>query len=1597
MANSKAIVIISSEKDNKQVKVKALLDTGNSVFSGLAISEAIHNQLGLGFVKLGGKVKGPDNGRLTVKGVSTPIKMQIDNRCFICKPYVIQGMTDSVNIGRQFMAKVNMVLTYGVKNTFKTSEGSEVEMICAMKEEDSSILPAGGTTSQPLMRQRQCQKKGAKVREKPELPNPVMAAETILLQPNSATFISVKKIKGEQVVEPIKDNELQVPPAVYKEAEQIAVLNISTEYRIVKKGEQVGESFPCEVGQIEEVQMDEGPIDKNEKSKEDSSARRKLEKDLSTKKKSKKDLSMKKKESVKNSKVQKKKNDSDIESERIDKMESAEDPISTEDAEQIQKKNFCALIAELKIEENVILRKNPAIKQKLMDILEKYQDVFSSPEKAIGLTNLIEFQIKVVPGAKPVRERVRPLNPMLRESLQEQISTWKKEDVIEEVSSPWAAAMVPVTKTDGSVRWAVDYRPLNRVTVVDSYPLPNIEENIEKLAGSQVFSTLDASNAYHIVPVEKESRPYLAFVCAFGSFTFRRMPFGATNAGATYSRFVSMMVEKLRSPHILTYLDDVLVATSTLEEQLKELEKALAAHIECGIRLKAKKTFLFMEKVNYLGYEVSGEGIRMRPDYVEKILQWPNPTDGKQLRSLLGFMSYYRSFIPNYSQLTAEMNSQRLEKKVQWTPTMEKCLEQLKEEFMKDRIRAYPRWDIEEPFELTTDFSKEALAVIVSQKQDGKEKFIAAAGRKTTRYEANYASVKGELAAVIFAVKKFEHLLRFRKFRIITDSAALRYLKTMKNTRGIWFRWLTEMESFQYEVIHRAGKLIKHVDGLSRCDHLPEPELYEESEQAEYVQAMEDESFLNIVAQMEEGLDTENLLKAQRADKYLQQVAEWIANGKVFTKRELKGIEDKELRTYGHQLESIEEIDGILYQKYMPNVPMARQRMRAIIPEELREQAFFYCHIHPASGHFGQIGTSQKAAQKFWWPGMGGDINRLVRNCQQCPAKLRKTDAKDCTHQPVQNSTRPGQKLNIDLVGPLPVTGAGRYKYIMTLQDSFTRYVAAVPIRNKEAITCVEALIDKWVSAFGCPEEIHSDQGREFVNNLWEDMCRRLEIKKTTTPPYSPQSNSVERFHRTLNALFRVYLDREDPEWVHCLPMAILAYNSKVCSATGVTPMEAWTGREAKLPIDLVLPQPESTNPLENEQCQVTMKRFHTLYQYMRKQQGAQIRRNAAAYTGQENIYNPGDWVWYFSTRKTGKPDKIQNSWIGPFEVIKGLNQVLVEIHPALFTGRSIVAHITRLRLYTTPRDTGLGNIPDSLDDLIEIADEEAEEIGDSYFEKESELPVTLGVPEADIMDHPRLKKGRGRPPTVKVKVEESGVQVDEQPGNIQPEKEKAEEVVGNSIDMERIPDEDEGKRKRGQATMDKFNGLFKKAKMFRKRSTSLVSLDDHATEKRGKLTWQDLAQSSDEEEEMNTFTDNVHTNTVNITQESEVPVQATPGAAGYDLRASRGMKLQPRQITKVPLKLQMALPTHLSLMVVGRSGLATKGILTHAGLVDPDYRGSVCALLYNSNKEAFQIQKGQRVAQALILPVCKVQWQKTDILSETDRDKKGFGSTGNI
>ena len=437
--------------------------------------------------------------------------------------------------------------------------------------------------------------------------------------------------------------------------------------------------------------------------------------------------------------------------------------------------------------------------------------------------------------------------------------------------------------------------------------------------------------------------------------------------------------------------------------------------------------------------------------------------------------------------------------------------------------------------------------------------------------------------------------------------------------------------------------------------------------------------------------------------------------------------------------------------------------------------------------------------------------------------------------------------------------------------------------------------------------------------------------------------------------------------------------------------MKAWTGREATLPIDLILPGPKDGNENENEMVHTTMKRFQEMYAYMRRKQAGQIRRNARSYTGQKSIFSVGDWVWYFSTRRGAKPSKIVNAWVGPYQVLEELNQVLVRISPALFTGREIVAHITRLRLYQAPRGENLGNTPDTEEDLVPMADEEAEAIEAEIDATQAQLPVSIATPEAEIEDLPHLRKKRGRPPQMKESTAQTNPEVIKQPEDTP--------THDASVEMEAPPHEEstemeatEERNKREGGLLNKIADLTKKVKMYRKRDRrEAFSSGDEATprkvEGRISIPWRELDRLSSGDESIETI--------IQISNNSDEPTRGSHGAAGYDVRAQTSVKLEAGKVTKVPLKLSMAIPSRFCVMITGRSGLATQGIYCHTGIIDSDFRGQVAAILLNTTGRDFDVARGQRIAQALVVPVVHTQWRKVDHLSNTGRNKDGFGSTG--
>jgi hypothetical protein len=300
---------------------------------------------------------------------------------------------------------------------------------------------------------------------------------------------------------------------------------------------------------------------------------------------------------------------------------------------------------EFSLQDNPILR-DPVDLKKAQLLLLAYWDVLSK-EDEYGQASLIKHEIKTTPG-HPIKNRIRPLNPTLEANLRKQIDKWQAEGVIEPSMSPWNFGLVAAPKKSGTIRWCVDFRGLNQRSIVDSHPLPNIEDNLSRLSRSCVYSTLDGAGAYHVVPIKKQDREKTAFGTPWGSYQFRRLPFGLCNTPATYCRLVQMVLQGIPYSMALPYLDDTCVHSRNLAEHFTALQTVLEAFRKAGLKLQPKKCFLFKSKVEYLGHMVSKEGIGPVPQYTQVIRDWPMPETRGQVRTFLGKCGYYRRFVDHY-------------------------------------------------------------------------------------------------------------------------------------------------------------------------------------------------------------------------------------------------------------------------------------------------------------------------------------------------------------------------------------------------------------------------------------------------------------------------------------------------------------------------------------------------------------------------------------------------------------------------------------------------------------------------------------------------------------------------------------------------------------------------------------------------------------------------------------------------------------------------------------------------------------------------------------------------------------------------------------
>ncbi|KAJ8044259.1 hypothetical protein HOLleu_11669 [Holothuria leucospilota] len=467
---------------------------------------------------------------------------------------------------------------------------------------------------------------------------------------------------------------------------------------------------------------------------------------------------------------------------------------------------------------NISPERSEKEKLEITQILEKYSDVLTDLP---GLTHLAYHAINLTTEI-PVRSKAYPTPLATQITIKEEVETMLKMEVIEKSESPYASPIVLVRKPDGSNRFCVDFRKLNKITVFDPEPIPNPDELMRKLANSMYFTKIDLSKGYWQIPVQKDDRPKTAFITSHGLYQFKVLPFGLVNAPAAFTRMMRKLLEG--ELNVINYIDDILIHTESWEEHLSTLESIFLRLRNAGLTARPSKCFIGCKSLVFLGHIV-GEGIiKPLPDKITKISNASRPTTKKEVRSFVGLSNYYRKFIPNFAALAApltDLTKARGTREVKWGPPQQRAFDTLKERLSSSPILHLP--DPSKTFILKTDASDIGLGAVLMQRDADQCFPIYYASRKLLPRERNYAVIERECLALVWAISKFHVYLYGKEFILETDHHPLAYLSTAKMNNSRVMRWALSLQPYRYTV--HAVKGIDNVvaDYLSRCIQVEVP------------------------------------------------------------------------------------------------------------------------------------------------------------------------------------------------------------------------------------------------------------------------------------------------------------------------------------------------------------------------------------------------------------------------------------------------------------------------------------------------------------------------------------------------------------------------------------------------------------------------------------------------------------------------------------------------------------------------------------------------------------------------------------------------------
>ena len=846
-------------------------------------------------------------------------------------------------------------------------------------------------------------------------------------------------------------------------------------------------------------------------------------------------------------------------------------------------------------------------------------------------TRSVDHQIPLKPDMPPPFRGIYRLSQMELQELKCQLDQLLKDGKISPSTSPYGAPVLFVKKKDGSLRMCIDYRALNSQTIQNRYALPRIDELFDRLHGAKVFSKIDLTSGYYQIAIDPKDRYKTAFRTRYGHYEFNVMPFGLTNAPATFQTLMNDIFHDLLDICVIVYLDDILIYSKNKDEHEYHLRQVLERLKEHQLYAKHSKCTFFSNSVEYLGHIADSNGLRPNPRLVQAVKDFPQPKTLKELQSFLGLANYYRKFIPNFSRIalpltnsTQKSNQSNL-RPIQWSETMQAAFVKLKEALTTAPCLILPDPDGE--FEVTTDASEDAKAVGAVLVQNGHP--VAYESKKLNIHQLNYSVHDKEMCAIMHALERWRPFLLGRHFKVYTDHRSLVYFKTQSNLNQRQLRWQEKAADYDMEILYKPGKQNVVADALSRVQI--------------------------------------NLLCPLPTRSIRTQVINGYKNSPL--RNLIKEVESREEPTNRYTIE-----DNLLYYRTDEFGPW-----RLCLPDiPYRKTVIHNNHDLVIAGHPGYTKTYAKIARAYYWPNMGSDIRKHVKECDSCQRTKSANHPPAGILRPLPIPSRAWESIAMDFVGPLPKSASG-HDMILVIIDRLTkmaRFIATYSTTTSKNIA--ELFLQEVFRHHGLPLSIVSDRDPRFTAKFWQALQKALGVKLLMSTAEHPQTDGqAEATVKTIQKMLRPFVF-QGQDWKELLPTLEFAYNDTIQSSTGQTPFYINYGYHPTG----VTRHESVNNPHAEDQVQYLLRLQEAARDAINDAQQVQ-RRNADKKRIAATIIKEGDWV--LLKRKECDKRKLAPIADGPFLVTKvGTNTVTLKF-PSNSRAHPIV-NISRVQLYFGPR-----------------------------------------------------------------------------------------------------------------------------------------------------------------------------------------------------------------------------------------------------------------------------------------------------------------------